>query len=146
MGESSDQIEEKIQRTREDLRGNLNELEEKVKSVFDWRTQFEKHPLRVLTVALGGGMLLAALLPRGRNGKRRSEYSDASVRSEERRTAEAEPRTRKTERNNKGPLDALKGAFMTATASRIGGFLGQLLEGYRQETERGSREQRYSAT
>jgi len=43
----------------------------------------------------------------------------------------------------------LKGVFMTAAASRIGGFLGQMLAGYRQETERGNRKQRqtsYSAT
>jgi hypothetical protein len=86
MGERSDQIEEQIQRTREDLRDNLNELEQKVRNTFDWRTQFEERPLMMLTVALGGGMLLAALLRRGGNG--------------------------------------------TATANRIGGFLGQLLAGY----------------
>ena len=62
---------------------------------------------------------------------------------------EAEPRARKTGRESNGSLDALKGVFMTAAASRIGGFLGQMLAGYRRETERGNREQRqttYSAT
>ena len=95
-------------------------------------------------------MLLAALLTRSGNGKRQREYSDASVRREERGVAEeAEPRARKTERESNGSLDALKGVFMTAAASRIGGFLGQMLAGYRQETERGNRKQRqtsYSAT
>ena len=137
MGETSDQIEEQIHRTRKDLQDNLNELEEKVKSAFHWRTQLEEHPLTMLTVALGGGMLLAALLTRSGNGTRQREYS------------EAEPRARKTERESNGSLDALKGVFMTAAASRIGGFLGQMLAGYRQETERGNRKQRqtsYSAT
>ena len=150
MGETSDQIEEQIHRTRKDLQDNLNELEEKVKSAFHWRTQLEERPLTMLTVALGGGMLLAALLTRSGNGKRQREYSDASVRREERGVAgEAEPRARKTDREGNGSLDALKGALMTAAASRIGGFLGQMLAGYRQETERGKREQRqtsYSAT
>ena len=150
MGETSDQIEEKIHRTRKDLRDNLNELEEKVKSAFHWRTQFEERPLTMLTVALGGGMLLAALLTRGGNGKRRREHSGASVRGEERSFAEeTEPRAWKTERESNGSLGALKGAFMAAAANRIGGFLGQMLAGYRQETERGKREQRqasYSAT
>jgi hypothetical protein len=149
MGETSDQIEEKIHRTRKDLRDNLNELEEKVKSAFHWRTQFEERPLTMLTVALGGGMLLAALLTPAGNGKRRRKHSDASVRGEERSLAEeAEPRAWKAERESNGSLGALKGAFMTVAASRIGGFLGQMLAGYRQETERGKREQRqagYSA-
>ena len=74
MGETSDQIEEKLHRTRKDLRDNLNELEEKVKGAFHWRTQFEERPLTMLTVALGGGMLLAALLTRGGNGRRRREH------------------------------------------------------------------------
>jgi hypothetical protein len=145
MGETSDQIEEQIHRTRKDLRDNLNELEEKVKSAFQWRTQFEERPLTMLTVALGGGMLLAALLTRSGNGKRQSEYSDASVRREERGVAEEEPRARKTAPQSNGSLDALKGAFMTAAASRIGGFLGQMLAGYRQETERGNRKQRQTS-
>ena len=67
MGERSDQIEEQIQRTREDLRDNLNELEQKVRRAFDWRTPFEERPLTMLAVAMGGGMLLAALLRRGGN-------------------------------------------------------------------------------
>jgi hypothetical protein len=102
----------------------------------------------MLTVALGGGMLLAALLLPGGNGRRRKQYSDASVRSDERRAAEqAESRTRKTGRESNSSLDALKGAFITAAASRIGGFLGQLLAGYRQETERRKRDHSgYSAT
>lgn len=68
MGERSHQIEEQIQRTREDLQDNLNELEQRVRSVFDWRTQFEERPLTMLTVAIGGGILLAALLRRGGYG------------------------------------------------------------------------------
>ena len=68
MGERSDQIEEQIQRTREDLRDNLNELEQKVRSTFDWRTQFEERPLTMLTVAMGAGILLATLLRRGGGG------------------------------------------------------------------------------
>jgi hypothetical protein len=144
MDKRSDQIEEQIHRTREDLRDNLNELEEKVRSALDWRTHFEQHPLTMLTVALGGGILLAAVLLPGGNGRQR-RYSDASVRSHERMAAgQAESRTRKAERESNGSLDALKGAFMTAVASRIGGFLGQLLAGHRQETELGKRQQRHS--
>jgi hypothetical protein len=140
MGERSDEIEEQISRTREDLRDNLNELEDRVRGALDWRRQFEERPLTMLAAALGGGMLLAALLPGGGNGRRRRAYAEASRRSEERREA----RTRKTEPESDGSLDTLKGAFMTVAASRIGGLLGQLLAGYRAETARVKRAQRYS--
>jgi len=109
----------------------------------DWRRQFEERPLTMLAAALGGGMLLAALIPGGGNGRRPRAYAEASTRSEGRREAEA--RARKTEPESDGSLDTLKGAFMTVAASRIGGFLGQLLAGYRAETARAKRAQRYSA-
>jgi hypothetical protein len=144
MGErSSDQIAEQIHRTRQDLRDNLNELEDKIKGAFDWRAQLEERPLTMLTVALGGGMLLAALLPRGDNGRRRRGYSGASLRIADGSVA-GEAERRAMGRESDGSPDAFRGAFMTATASRIGGFLGQMLAGYRQETKRGKREQRDS--
>ena len=142
MGERSDEIEEQISRTREDLRDNLNELEDRVRGALDWRRQFEERPLTMLAAALGGGMLLAALLPGGGNGRRPRAYAEASTRSEGRREAEA--RARKTEPESDGSLDTLKGTFMTVAASRIGGFLGQLLAGYHAETARAKRAQRYS--
>lgn len=147
MGERSDQIEEQISRTREDLRDNLNELENRVRGAFDWRTQFEDRPLTMLAVAVGGGMLLAALLPAGERRHAR-RYSRRAMRAEERRAAEVEAdreaRAKNTERENDDSFGTLKGAFMTVAASRIGGFLGQLLAGYRTETARAKREQRYS--
>ena len=143
MGERSDEIEEQISRTREDLRDNLNELEDRVRGALDWRRQFEERPLTMLAAALGGGMLLAALLPGGGNGRRPRAYAEASTRSEGRREAEA--RARKTEPESDGSLGTLKGAFMTVAATRIGGFLGQLLAGYHAETARAKRAQRYSA-
>ena len=44
MGQKSDQIERHIRETRNDLSENFSELEEKVKSAVDWRTQFEERP------------------------------------------------------------------------------------------------------
>ena len=41
MGEKPDQIERHIQHQRSELEDNISELEEKVKSAFDWRTQFQ---------------------------------------------------------------------------------------------------------
>ena len=146
MGERSDQIEERIYRTREDLRENLTELEAKVKGAFDWRTQFEEHPFTLLSIALGGGMLVAALIPRGGKPRDRDNYSEASMRRNVRSAAEQMASTVKEKAQEaNGSLDALKGAFMTVAATRIGGFLGDLLAGYRDEVRKERRERRYSA-
>jgi len=63
MGEKPDQIERHIQHQRSELEDNISELEEKVKSVFDWRAQFEERPAIMLGAAFIGGAVLSALLP-----------------------------------------------------------------------------------
>lgn len=137
MGERADETEEQIDRTREDFKENLNELEEKVKSAFDWRAQFEEHPFAMLSLALGGGMVAAALISGGR--RKRDTFPPASTRRNVRNAAD------KAEmRETNGSLDSSKGAFLTAVAARMGSFLGALLAEYRDEKHR--REGRYSAT
>jgi hypothetical protein len=63
MGEKPDQIERHIQHQRSELEDNISELEEKVKSAFDWRTQFHERPGIMLGAAFLGGALVSALLP-----------------------------------------------------------------------------------
>jgi hypothetical protein len=62
MGQTTDQIENVIDQTREDLKSNLEELETRVKAVADWRSQFRKHPGSMIAVALVGGVLLSSML------------------------------------------------------------------------------------
>jgi len=63
MGEKPDQIERHIQHQRSELEDNISELQEKVKSAFDWRTQFEERPAIFLGAAFLGGVVVSALLP-----------------------------------------------------------------------------------
>ena len=81
MGERTDQIEHQINRTRGELNENFSELEQKVKSAFDWRTQFEERPMTLLAIAFGGGLLASAILPsRGSRRKRhREQQAEDSV-------------------------------------------------------------------
>ena len=44
MGERPDQIQRQIAETRSELSDNFSELQDKVKSAVDWRTQFREHP------------------------------------------------------------------------------------------------------
>jgi hypothetical protein len=61
MGQATDQIVDRIDRVREELRANLEELETRAKEVTDWRHHFEKHPGKMVIAALVGGALLATL-------------------------------------------------------------------------------------
>lgn len=62
MGQTTDQIASSIDQTREQLRSNLQELETRVKSAADWRSQFQKHPGPMVVVALLGGALLSSMI------------------------------------------------------------------------------------
>ena len=44
MGETTDQIETHIEAKREDLRSNIEELQNKVKSATDWHQYFRSIP------------------------------------------------------------------------------------------------------
>lgn len=120
MGETSDQIERHIQRTRDDLSDNLSELEVRVKSAFDWRTQFAERPGTMLAVAFGGGALLSALLPR-RSAHRRSFAG--------RWTAPMDGNASGT----MGAWDALKGALMGVATAKLSSFIEDLLPGFNEE-------------
>src|SRR5579863_1906664 len=67
MGQRTDQIESQLREEREELRANLGELGERVRSLTDWRRQFRNYPLLGAGLAFGGGLLLASLL-RGTTG------------------------------------------------------------------------------
>src|ERR1700693_4893080 len=84
MGEKPDQIERHIQHQRNQLEDNISELEEKVKSAFDWRTQFQERPGIMLGAAFLGGALVSALLP---------STSSITSKMSSRRRASSDPRT-----------------------------------------------------
>ena len=63
-GETLEQIEKHIDATRNQLGDNLNELEGKLREVVDWRVQFDAHPLPLIGLAFGAGLLLASMVRR----------------------------------------------------------------------------------
>ncbi len=142
MGERTDQIEQQINRTREDLGENFNELEQKVKRAFDWRTQFEERPMTMLAIAFGGGVIVSALVPSRSDRRRRyiedrREYRRSASAKDDRKPVQASADTTNgRQRNNSEGVDALKGALITVAASRLGGIVGDLLTGYRDELRR----------
>jgi hypothetical protein len=139
MDERANQIEQDIHKTRANLSDNLNELEEKVRSTFDWRTQFQERPMTMLAVAFGGGILASALLP-----SRRRRYMDRRADSARDKAWKAEDKAATTANGGakqaNESIDALKGALIGVAASRLGGFVGDVLSGYREEVRKARRE------
>ncbi|MBV9727226.1 MAG: hypothetical protein JO299_18840, partial [Gammaproteobacteria bacterium] len=53
MDRATDRIEQQIDREREVLRSNLEELEDRVRSVVDWRRHFRSNPALWIGCAFG---------------------------------------------------------------------------------------------
>lgn len=64
MGETTGQLEDVIEDSREALKSNLEELQTRVKDAADWRYLTRRHPVPMLVAAVVGGMLVAALFGR----------------------------------------------------------------------------------
>jgi hypothetical protein len=120
MNETPDQIESHIRHTREDLSANLNELEQKVKAVTDWRHHYAKSPGTFLATALGGGLLLALATSRHRSRGVSAPLSPSNP-------VPGRPQER-------GPLDdslsAIKVALIGLAAAQAKSVLSKLLPGF----------------
>lgn len=77
MDEKPDQIMNHIESERNQLGRNLNELESRVKRTADWRAQFDRNPMLMMGLALGGGLLLGTMTGSSRRTSR-SSWSSAS--------------------------------------------------------------------
>jgi hypothetical protein len=77
MDEKPDQIMNHIESQRNELGRNLNELETRVRRTTDWRVQFDRNPMLMMGVALGGGLLLGTITGSSRKSGRSSWSSSA---------------------------------------------------------------------
>jgi hypothetical protein len=135
MGERPDQIERQIAETRSELSDNFSELQDKVKSTVDWRTQFREHPGTLLAVAFGGGVVLSALLPSP--SRPRKAYDSGSISAGDRTysvpsydTSSATPGKSSDLRKT---IEALTGALLGVAVNQASGFLDSVLPGFHQE-------------
>jgi hypothetical protein len=132
MGQTSNQIEQHIQETRNDLSDNFSELEAKVNSAVDWRAQFDERPWTLMAVAFGGGLLLSALFP-ARRSSRRTRWDvpggpDASS---------ARPGSQRISGQDvvepSATWGALKGALIGMATSKVSDMVEELVPGFKQE-------------
>jgi hypothetical protein len=71
VDEHTNQIEREIVAERRQLSRNLTELEMKAQQLADWRTYYRRNPKLHLGIALGGGLVLGAVV-----GRRQSPRDD----------------------------------------------------------------------
>jgi hypothetical protein len=132
MGQTSNQIEQHIQETRNDLSDNFNELEAKVKSAVDWRAQFDERPWALMAVAFSGGLLLSALFP-ARRSSRSSRWNPPGDRD----TPSAPTRSQSAYGNDVGApsatWDALKGALVGIATAKVSDMVEEFVPGFKQE-------------
>jgi hypothetical protein len=161
MGERPDQIERHIQHQRDVLGDNISELEDKVKSAFDWRSQFAERPATLLGLAFVGGALVAAILPstssitarvtsrrRSFNDARRSPYTNRETAHPAEASAptpsyanaySSAPSASTTNAPSGSPMkssetwDNLKNAAIGVATARIAEFIEDLVPGFSEQ-------------
>jgi hypothetical protein len=116
MGERTDQIESHIREERDELRANLGELRARVRAATDWRRQFRENTLLGVGLAFGVGLLLGSV--------RRGEVREAS------------PRWSIGSASGRGQLsktwETIESAFIGLAASKVTGFLAEMVPGLRE--------------
>jgi hypothetical protein len=127
MVERSDQIEKHIASTRSELGSNLQELEDKVKQAADWRTYFERNPMMVMGLALGGGVLLGTMLG--------ASNRVAGIVTEEHQNGK---RSRDGSRNPQvaDSWGVLKGALIGLAGAKVRDVLNEALPGFNEQYDK----------
>jgi hypothetical protein len=132
MGQTTDQIETHIEQKREDLSSNLEELEQRVKSVTDWRDQFKKNPMTMIGIALGGGVLLATMISGNKRSRNGRNYANS-------RAADLPGAVSIEKRKVLDTWDTIKGAMVGVAATKVKDFLAEVVPDFDehfQKTER----------
>jgi hypothetical protein len=123
----SNRLVQEIAAEHESLGENLQELESRVRAVADWRGHVQRRPIAMLGLALGGGILLSALM--GSPRRRRSKVVESSVAEDDRPTQRIRAPVDET-------WDRFRGALVAAATARVAAYIEDSLPGFREEFER----------
>jgi hypothetical protein len=140
MGEKTNQIEQHIREQRNELGQNISELQQKVRDTVDWRAQFEQRPMTMIGLAVGGGLLLSALVGSRSRHRNYNRASDGQKWSPEDRppvkpynpafsNGQANGSADKTSES----LRDIKTALIGVAAAKIGDVIESVLPGFNDE-------------
>lgn len=137
MGESTSQIERDIAAERNELGRNLQLLENKARSLADWRTYYRSHPWAMLGAAAGGGVLLGVLT--GGIGASEAEYeSERALMSEPSRSYPSAPSAfassaARVRREFGDTWDHIADALIGVASAKAIEFISQMIPGFREQ-------------
>jgi hypothetical protein len=128
MDRATDRIEQQIDRERAVLRSNLEQLEDRVRSIVDWRRQFRSNPALWIGCAFGGALLIALATGRPAEGRprlalQRETEPPAGYPDHRRREISLAWRT-------------IESALIGVAAAKLKDTLSHLLPGFREQLAR----------
>ena len=136
MGESTSQIERDIVAERNELGRNLQLLENKARSLADWRTYFRNHPFAMMGIAVGGGVLLGALTKNVAVSEA-SEYDDDHlIEPDDSHYAAPSPfasSAARAKRQFGDTWDHIADALLAVASAKAIEFVGQKVPGFREQ-------------
>jgi hypothetical protein len=159
MDEKPDQIMNHIESQRDELGRNLNELESRVKRSTDWRAQFDRNPMLMMGVALGGGLLLGTMVSTGRGRSTRTSWSSSPrsysssstgmssagfAASPSTSSSSSSPAVREQRRKATDTLEHMKAALIGFATAKAKEFMSEALPGFNQHFEEAERRQHHS--
>jgi hypothetical protein len=128
MDRATDQIERHLDRERAVLLANLEELENRVRSVVDWRRRYRSNPSLWIGVAFVGGLLMALAAGRRAGSPERLEYAPGSAPP----GGYSDHRRREISR----AWSSIESALIGVAAAKLKEALLQLLAGSREQPAR----------
>lgn len=120
MDRATESIELEIDRGREMLRTNLEELEARVRSAVDWRRMYRANTATALGIAFGGALLLGLMAQRRSREPLAVEHQPSDAR---RREVSLAWRT-------------IESALIGAAATHLQSLLTRMVPGFREQLSR----------
>jgi len=116
VDEDTRAIEREILVEREELSGNLRELESHARQFTDWRTHYRKHTGAALAVSFGAGVLLGLMVPAPAHHA--SRFVDTREHFEPGWETDESPRPRRTREMGTAAMRGLKNLTQSSRAGQ----------------------------
>lgn len=127
MGERTDEIAGQIQEERDELRANLGELGDRVRSATDWRRQFRNNTMLGVGLAFGVGLMLGSV------------RRDTSLQRDTVGVSRLGPiGSTPGRRQLLNAWEAIESALIGLATNKVTGFLAEMVPGLRDHFARGA--------
>lgn len=130
MDRDTERVKQHLDHERRALRSNLAELEHRVRSTVDWRTQFRRNTVAFLGFACASGLLVGMMTARRRRAPAGPEYST---------TTDGRPATPYGDHRRREASLAwrsIESALIGLAAATLKNTLANLLPGFREQLAR----------